>query len=115
MIYLIYGIMTIVQIVLLLLGGMPLFDTILLSMGTAGTGGFSLLNSGIASYSVYSKYVIAIFMFLFGINFNVYFLIIMKKMKSALKSEELKFYILMVLNIFLFYFYILFHICTLKS
>lgn len=95
-----YGIylgLTILEIVFLLIGQMPLFDSILLSMGTAGTGGFALLNSSIASYSVYSKYVIAIFMFLFGINFNVYFLIIMKKFKSALKSEELKFYILMVI------------------
>lgn len=95
-----YGIyigLTITELILLLIGGMPLFDSILISMGTAGTGGFALFNSSIASYSTYSKYVIAIFMFLFGINFNLYFLIIMKKFKDALKSEELKFYILMVL------------------
>ena len=95
-----YGIylgLTALEIVLLLIGGMPLFDSVLLSKGTAGTGGFALLNSSIASYSVYSKYIIAIFMFLFGINFNIYFLIIMKKFKSAVKSEELKFYIWLVI------------------
>lgn len=95
--YSIYLGLTFLEMILLLIGNMPLFDSILLSMGTAGTGGFALLNSSIASYSTYSKYVIAIFMFLFGINFNIYFLIIMKKFKSTLKSEELRFYILMVL------------------
>lgn len=94
--YSIYLGLTFLEMILLLLGNMPLFDSVLLSMGTAGTGGFALLNSSVASYSTYSKYVIAIFMFLFGINFNIYFLIIMKKFKSTLKSEELRFYILMV-------------------
>lgn len=92
-----YGIyigLTIIEIIFLLLGKMNFFDSILLSMSTAGTGGFSLLNSSLLSYSSYCKYVIAIFMFLFGINFNIYFLILMKDFKSALKSEELKAYIL---------------------
>lgn len=93
-----YGIylgLTILEIIFLLIGNMNFFDSVLLSMSTAGTGGFSLLNSSIATYSTYSKYVIATFMFLFGINFNIYFLMLMKDFKSALKSEELKIYILM--------------------
>jgi len=82
--------------VFLLLGKMPLFDSILLSMGTAGTGGFGILNSSIANYSEYSKSIITIFMFLFGINFNIYFLLLIKNFKQALKSEELKFYVLII-------------------
>jgi len=76
-----------------MIGGLGFFDSLLLSFSTAGTGGFSLLNSSAASYSVFCKYVIAIFMFLFGVNFNVYFLILMKDAKNAFKSEELKTYI----------------------
>mgnify|MGYP006907867546 CR=1 FL=1 len=60
--------MTIVMVVLLLLGKLPLFDSLLLAFGTAGTGGFSILNSGCASYSPYIQYLIAIFMILFGVN-----------------------------------------------
>lgn len=86
--YVIYFAMTIIEIVLLLFGGMPLFDSIVHSFGTAGTGGFGIKNDSIASYSPYLQWVITIFMFLFGINFNLFYLIIMKKAKSALKSGE---------------------------
>ncbi len=92
-----YGIyigLTIVEIVLLLFGDMSFFDSLLISFGTAGTGGFAVLNSSIASYSTFCQWVITIFMFLFGVNFNVYFLILMKDIKSALKSEELRVYAL---------------------
>ena len=92
-----YGIyigLTLIEFVLLLFGKVPLFDSLLISFGTAGTGGFSLLNSSLASYSNFSKWIVSIFMLLFGINFNVYFLVIMKDVKNALKSEELKFYLL---------------------
>ena len=92
------------EIILLKIGGLSFFDSLLISMGTAGTGGFSVLNSSIATYSVFSKYVVAIFMFLFGVNFNIYFLIIMKDLKSVLKSEELRAYIL----IFIFSVFIIF-------
>lgn len=91
--YAIYIGLTLVEIVLLLIGKMPLFDSILISFGTAGTGGFSVLNTSIASYSTFAKIVITIFMMLFGVNFNVYSLILMKDLKSAFKSEELKVYI----------------------
>jgi len=92
--YIIYITLTFIEWILLFIGGISPFDSLLISFGTAGTGGFSVLNSSIASYSVFSKYVIAIFMFLFGVNFNVYFLMLIGNIKNALKSEELKVYIL---------------------
>lgn len=86
--YVIYFVMTVAQIVLMLLGGMPLFDSVLHAFGTAGTGGFGIKADSIASYSPYLQWVIAIFMFLFGVNFNLYYLFIMKKFRSAIKSGE---------------------------
>lgn len=100
-----YGIyigLTLILVILLLLGENKVFDSIVLSLSTAGTGGFSLLNSGLATYTPYTQWVIAIFMFLFGVNFNVYFLILMKDIKNALKSEELKAYILIYIFAVLF-------------
>ncbi|MBQ7140777.1 MAG: TrkH family potassium uptake protein [Bacilli bacterium] len=91
--YGIYLLLTILEILLLLLGGMPLFDSIVTSFATAGTGGFAIKNSSIAFYnSTYIDYVISIFMILFGINFNIFFLIIMKKFKQAISNEEMKAY-----------------------
>ena len=87
--YGIYLVMTIAQIVLLLVGGMPLFDSITISFGTAGTGGFGILNNSIGGYNTFCQAVITVFMTLFGINFNVYFLILIKNFKGAFKSEEL--------------------------
>ena len=87
--YRIYIALTILEAVLLALGGMPLFDTICLTFGTAGTGGFGVLNDSVASYSPYCQWVITVFMLLFGVNFNVYFLLLMRKFKKALKNEEL--------------------------
>ena len=94
LLYSIYIGLTITEFTLLLLGGLKPFDSLVLSISNAGTGGFSVLNSSIASYSAYTQWIIAIFMFLFGVNFNIYFLILMKDIKTALKSEELKTYIL---------------------
>ena len=92
--YAIYIALTFIESILLIIGGLNPFESILISMSTAGTGGFSYLNSSLATFSLFNKYVVAIFMFLFGINFNLYFLIIiMKDIKTALKSEELKVYI----------------------
>lgn len=92
--YVIYTAMTIVQVILLCLGGMPLFDSLLNTFGTAGTGGFSVSNAGIAGYhSPYIEWVITIFMILFGINFNVFYLIVLKKVTAAMKSEELRWYL----------------------
>lgn len=92
--YIIYLGLTITEIVLLLFGGMKFFDSLLISMGTAGTGGFSVLNSSLATYSTFCKCVVAVFMFLFGVNFNLYFLFFIGGMKNIFKSEELRVYIL---------------------
>ncbi len=87
--YLIYFALTIILIVLLKLGGMTLFESLTLSFGTAGTGGFGIANDGFASYSPYCRTVVTIFMTLFGINFNVYFLMLFGRIKDALKNTEL--------------------------
>ena len=91
--YIIYFAFTAIEIVLLLAGGMPLFDSVVHAFGTAGTGGFGIKNDSIASYTPYLQWVITVFMFLFGINFNLFYLIWIKKFKSAIVSEELWIYI----------------------
>jgi len=87
--YLIYIAMTILEIVLLYIFGMPVFDSFVISFGTAGTGGFGILSSSAASYPAVCKWIIGSFMVLFGINFNIYYLLLIKKAKSAFKSTEL--------------------------
>ncbi len=94
--YALYIGMTLLQILLLSLGNMPMFDAVTLTFGTAGTGGFAIKNSGIASYSIYDQNVITIFMLLFGVNFNIYYLLLFRKFKTAMKSEELRSYFLIV-------------------
>ena len=91
--YGIYIAMTFVQIILLLIGKMPLFDALTTTFGSAGTGGFGIKNDSMGSYSAYIQVVTGIFMMLFGINFNVYFLFLVKKPKQALKSEEVRWYL----------------------
>lgn len=92
--YAIYLGMTILEIILLCLGKMPLFDSILHSFGTAGTGGFGIKNSSIAYYnSAYIDFVIGTFMILFGINFNLIYFALIGKIKEVFKSEELKTYL----------------------
>lgn len=90
--YAIYFVMTVAQIILLLLGGMPVFDAVTLSMGTAGTGGFGVRNDSVGSYTPYMRNVITVFMILFGINFNIYYLFLCKKWKQAFRSEEVRMY-----------------------
>lgn len=90
--YKIYFVMTVAEIFLLLLGGMPVFDAVTLSMGTAGTGGFGIRNDSVGSYTPYMQNVITVFMILFGVNFNIYYLYLCKKWKQALRSEEVKMY-----------------------
>ena len=92
--YGIYIAMTIIEFIMLVCGGMDVFDSIVNSFATAGTGGFSVRNGGIADYnSAYSEYVISAFMILFGVNFNVFYLILIGKVKDAVKSEELRVYL----------------------
>ena len=96
--YIIYFSMTVIQVILLLAGGMPLFDALTTSFGTAGTGGFGIKNNSIAFYdSYYLQGVITVFMILFGINFNVYYLFLIKKPKEALRSEEARIYLGIIL------------------
>jgi trk system potassium uptake protein TrkH len=87
--YIIYAVMTAVEVVLLLLGGMPLFDSVVHSLGTAGTGGFGIKGDSLGGYNAYCQWVITIFMLLFGVNFNLYYLILIKQFKAAVKSTEL--------------------------
>lgn len=93
---LLYGIyigMTLLQILLQALGGMPLFDNITTAFGTAGTGGFGILSDSISSYSPYIQVVVTVFMALFGVNFGVYYLLLTGKPLQALKSGELRLYV----------------------
>ena len=92
-----YGIycgMSIIQVILLLAGGMPFFDCLVNTFATAGTGGFGILNNSIEGYnSLYSEMVIAVFMLLFGVNFNLYYLFLIRRFKQAFKSEEVRWYL----------------------
>ncbi len=87
--YLIYFFLTVVQILLLLCGGMPLFDSAIHAFGTAGTGGFGIKADSIAGYSPYLQWVITIFMLLFGLNFNLFYLLLLRRVKSFFKSGEM--------------------------
>ncbi len=87
--YYIYFGLTIVQIIFLLMGGMPLFDSIVHALGTAGTGGYGIKADSIGGYSPYLQWVIAIFMVIFGVNFNLYYLLLLKKFGVVLKNLEL--------------------------
>ncbi|MBQ5823625.1 MAG: TrkH family potassium uptake protein, partial [Clostridia bacterium] len=92
--YGIYILMTVLCVVFLIAGDMSFFESLCTAFGTAGTGGFGIKNDSLASYSSYIQNVTTVFMFLFGINFNMYFLIILRQMKTVLKNEELRAYII---------------------
>lgn len=94
MLYGIYIILTALEFILLLLGGLNVFEAINTSFSTAGTGGFGIYNSNAAAFdSYYVQTVIAVFMLLFGINFSVYLCLIARKFKQSLKFEELWIYL----------------------
>lgn len=94
LLYLIYVFLTIAEILFLIAGGMPVFDSIVSAFSTAGTGGYSIKNASIAAYnSAYIEYVIAIFMMIFGINFNLFYLLLMKDFINVFKNEELRYYL----------------------
>lgn len=97
LLYGIYFALTVLEAILLLCGGMNLFDAVIHAFGTAGTGGFSNRAASIGYYnSAYIDIVITVFMILFGINFNLYYLILLGKVKDALKSEELHWYLVII-------------------
>ncbi len=106
--YGLYMALTVLCILFLLAGGMPLFDSLCTAFGTAGTGGFGIRNSSMAGYSPYLQSVVTVFMFLFGVNFSIYFLLVLRQFKAAACDEELRLYagvtlsavLLVTLNIF---------------
>ena len=87
--YLMYMALTVAEVIFLLCGGMSLYESMIHTFGSAGTGGFSCRADSIASYSPYLQWVITVFMLMFGVNFNVYFLIMVRNFKAVLKSGEL--------------------------
>ncbi len=96
LLYKIYIVLTVIQILALLCTGMHWFDTICISLGTAGTGGFGVLNSGCADYTPIQQWIITVFMILFGVSFTLYYLIIKKKFKSAFLAMELRIYLIVI-------------------
>lgn len=97
MLYGIYFALTVLQVILLLFGNMPVFDSVCTAFGTAGTGGFGIKNDSIAGYSPYLQWVITIFMILFGVNFNAYYLIVYRKFKKAFSVEEVRWYFIIII------------------
>ncbi len=91
--YIIYIVLSAVEVVFLLCGDMNLFESLVHTFGTAGTGGFGVKADSIGGYSPYTQWVITVFMLIFGVNFNLYYFILAKKFKAAIKSEELWVYI----------------------
>jgi len=96
--YLIYIALTVVESIFLAFGDMNIFESIVYSLSTAGTGGFASKNTGLMGYSSYSQIVITIFMFLFSLNFNIYYLLIIRKFKAALLNSELWFFVILVIS-----------------
>ncbi|MDE6619226.1 MAG: TrkH family potassium uptake protein [Lachnospiraceae bacterium] len=91
--YLIYILLTVINIVFLLFGGMSLFEAVCTAYGTAGTGGFGIKNDSIAGYSPYIQNVCTVFMLLFGVNFSCYYMLLLRQFKSVFRDEELRLYL----------------------
>lgn len=96
--YLMYVLLTVLDIIFLLLGDMPLFDAVCTAFGTAGTGGFGIKNDSIAEYSPYIQNVCTVFMLLFGVNFSCYYMLLLRQFKSVFQDEELRLYLGLVLG-----------------
>lgn len=99
LLYSMYFILTLAEFVFLLCGGMSVFESLNTALSTAGTGGFGFRNNSFESFSPYIQWVVTVFMFLFGVNFSIYFLILSKRIKEAMKSTELRVYILLVVAV----------------
>ncbi len=91
--YLIYIVLTVINVIFLLLGGMPIFEALCTAFGTAGTGGFGIKNDSMASYSPYIQNVCTVFMLLFGVNFSCYYLLLLGQLGSIFRDGELRLYI----------------------
>ena len=97
--YLIYIFITIIVIILLKLTGLPWFDSILHAFGAAGTGGFGIKNTSVAYYqSPAVEYILGVAMLLFGMNFNLFYALLLKNFKQVYTNEELRYYLLIVLE-----------------
>ena len=96
LLYLIYIVLTGINLLFLLLGGMPLFDAVCTAFGTAGTGGFGIRNDSLASYSPHLQNVTTVFMLLFGVNFSCYYLLLMRQLRDVFRDEELRIYLIIV-------------------
>lgn len=94
--YAIYLAMTIIETICLLFTGLNLFDSLCLSFGTAGTGGFAIRNDSFMSYGPAIRWIVGIFMLLFAINFNAYYYILLKEIKKAISMEEIKTFLILV-------------------
>ena len=93
LLYKIYIVITMIQMIVLLLAKMPVFDTLTLTFGTVGTGGFGVKNDSLGSYTPLQQNIITFFMIISGINYSFYFLIISKKLKDAFRLEEVRWYL----------------------
>ncbi len=96
--YFIYVFLTIINMLFLLIGGMPLFDAFCTAVGTAGTGGFGIKNDSIGGYSPYLQNVCTVFMLLFGVNFSCYYMLVIRQVKNVFKDEELRFYLAAIIG-----------------
>ena len=96
--YIIYVVMTIINVIFLVVGDMPLFEAVCTALGTAGTGGFGIKNDSMASYSPYLQNVTTVFMILFGVNFSCYYLLLIRQWKSVITDEEVRLYFGIILG-----------------
>jgi len=96
--YILYIGITVLNVVFLLIGRMPLFEAVCTAFGTAGTGGFGVKNDSIAGYSSYIQWVTTVFMLLFGVNFSCYYLLLLRQFRAVFKDEELRTYAGIVLG-----------------
>lgn len=97
--YTLYIALTVIMYVALRLTGLAVFDSVILSLGTAGTGGFGIRNDSLASYAPAVQWVTAVFMMLFGINFTIYYLLTLRQVRKALWNEELRLYLIVILAV----------------
>ena len=91
--YMLYVVLTALNVIFLLLGRMPVFEAVCTAFGTAGTGGFGLKADSMASYSPYLQNVTTVFMLLFGVNFSCYYLLLLKQFRAVFRDEELRLYL----------------------
>ena len=96
--YLIYIALTVINVIFLLCGGMPWLESLCTAFGTAGTGGFGVYNDSLGSCSPYIINVTTIFMFLFGVNFSCYYLLLLRQFKAVFKDEELRLYVMIAVS-----------------